>query len=954
MRIPIPWARMGLTHRIIFYVVVVAAVPVALIALIGFRAGSQGIRSQTQAHLKSVVLVKAQEVERWYRPLEATARILVESANVKLNAAALLGPENTRAGAVAAAEADLVAYLDGIARRQIGLQGIAILSPDLKAVVASTTSSQAFNLQDVSASMKQGTAPNLYLERYAPRRQPANAIVTAPVRHNGVVLAYVALSAPPLPLFEAFAPDPGLGSEGKLFLVDSSGYLLTPLQQVATDNLDTARMSKVVGLAGNQGASGIDYTDFLGQEVVGAYQPLELLGWGVVAEIPVAVAFGSIDRMRWAIAGASASFILLTLLVAIFLTRSVTRPLHVLTQGAQAIGSGNLDHRIEVSSADEIGELALSFNQMTEDLRATQTRALEAEKTATLQTFTERKVEQLNQVNDLALMIATETSLENLINEAPGMARQICGAGVAALIVFQEGENLRVEQTGYSGQGAEKLVEKIMLHDDILSFLREHTIGHQNSLKDIREPYSVVLDEFNETLICPLHSESGEVAGAVLVARIPSELMSSAQELQELMRIIGGYVSAALQNLRRERMLQESEQKAVMAVEELRSTQEQLVQSQKMESIGKLAGGLAHDFNNLLTPIIGYAQLGMKALSPGDERLRSNLLEIQKAAERSSDLTRQLLAFSRRQVVQPRVINLNKSVLNMEKMLKRMIGEDIELVTIPESDLGMVKVDPGQIEQILMNLAVNARDAMPQGGRLIIETSNAVLDRSFGSLPAELTPGDYVHLTVSDTGTGISDDVKAHIFEPFFTTKGEGEGTGLGLATCYGIVKQNGGHIAVESEPGKGTTFKIYLSRINEEASPSPATEDIDHLPSGTETVLLVEDESAVRRLAAHVLREQGYTVLEAPNGIEALRIVQEYSGQKIHLLLTDVVMPLMGGKELAEQLRARFPTMKVLFASGYSDEAIVGQEVLSSNTAFTQKPFSPVRLANDVREVLD
>ena len=280
MRIPIPWARMGLTHRIIFYVVVVAAVPVALIAVIGFRAGSQGIRSQTQAHLKSVVLVNAQEVERWYRPLEATARILVESANVKLNAAALLGPENTGAGAVGAAEADLVAYLDGIARRQIGLQGIAILSPDLKAVVASTTSSQAFNLQDVSASMKQGTAPNLYLERYAPRRQPANAIVTAPVRHNGVVLAYVALSAPPLPLFETFALDPGLGSEGKLYLVDSSGYLLTPLQQVATGSLDTARMSKVVGLAGNQGASGIDYTDFLGQEVVGAYQPLELLGWG--------------------------------------------------------------------------------------------------------------------------------------------------------------------------------------------------------------------------------------------------------------------------------------------------------------------------------------------------------------------------------------------------------------------------------------------------------------------------------------------------------------------------------------------------------------------------------------------------------------------------------------------------------------------------------------------------
>jgi PAS domain S-box-containing protein len=383
------------------------------------------------------------------------------------------------------------------------------------------------------------------------------------------------------------------------------------------------------------------------------------------------------------------------------------------------------------------------------------------------------------------------------------------------------------------------------------------------------------------------------------------------------------------------------------------SLEEQLLQSQKMEAIGRLAGGVAHDFNNLLTPITGYAQLAISTLSASDP-LRNDLQEIQKASERAATLTRQLLVFSRRQTLKLQVLNLNNIMLDIGKMIRRLIGEQIELVILPTQDLGSVKVDPGQFEQVIVNLTVNARDTMPGGGKLILETANVRLDHDYVYRHTGMAPGDYIMFAVSDTGTGMTDEVKAHLFEPFFTTKEKEKGTGLGLSTVYGIVKQSNGHILVYSELGQGTTFKIYLPRVEEEMDAIPRRDNQGHMPKGNETVLLVEDESLVRGLALRVLREQGYNVLEASNGIEALNVAQKHVGEKIHLLLTDVVMPQMGGKELSDRVRAFRPGIKVLFTSGYTDQAIVQRGQLNLDFAFLEKPFSPSGLVRKVREVLD
>ncbi|HFE62810.1 MAG TPA: response regulator, partial [Caldithrix sp.] len=380
--------------------------------------------------------------------------------------------------------------------------------------------------------------------------------------------------------------------------------------------------------------------------------------------------------------------------------------------------------------------------------------------------------------------------------------------------------------------------------------------------------------------------------------------------------------------------------------------EDQLRQAQKMEAIGRLAGGVAHDFNNLLTVINGYSELLLRKLEPAAP-FHKEITQISKAGERASHLTDQLLAFSRRQVIQPKVLNLNLVVADSVKMLRRLIGEDIDLATVLDPDLGNVKVDPGQMEQIILNLAVNARDAMPQGGKLTIETSNFEIDDRYLKEHVEIQKGWYVMLAVSDTGIGMSKEIQNHIFEPFFTTKEHGKGTGLGLSTVYGIVKQNNGYVWVYSEPGEGTTFKIYLPVIKEAVSVSNEPDiSLDAL-RGEETVLLVEDERNVRRLAKRILSENGYSVLEAEDGFQALQVSRKHKG-KIHLLLTDVVMPSMSGKELAEKMEILYRGIKVVCFSGYTDNAIMYHRVLEPGTAFIQKPFTPLHLLKKIREVLD
>ncbi|HJQ22928.1 MAG TPA: response regulator [Blastocatellia bacterium] len=380
--------------------------------------------------------------------------------------------------------------------------------------------------------------------------------------------------------------------------------------------------------------------------------------------------------------------------------------------------------------------------------------------------------------------------------------------------------------------------------------------------------------------------------------------------------------------------------------------EEQLRQAQKMEAIGQLAGGVAHDFNNLLTIIMGYAQL-LQAQTDSSSPRGREIEEILDAAQRAASLTSQLLAFSRKQVLAPQILDLNAVVADTEKMLRRLIGEHIELVTDFAADLDPVQADPGQLQQVIMNLAVNARDAMPEGGKLIIRTRNAGLNESDVRDYPGCEPGDYVMLTVTDTGLGMDPATVSHIFEPFFTTKEQGKGTGLGLSTVFGIVKQSGGHVAVDSRPGRGTTFQICLPRAQWDAEPAVESAQAGGWLHGDEMILLVEDEAAVRALSAKLLRTHGYTVLEAADGEAALSLLQSERAS-VGLLITDVIMPRMSGKTLANLLKARQPDMKVLFTSGYTDDAIIHHGVLAPGVVFLQKPFAPDVLIRKVREVLD
>jgi len=388
-------------------------------------------------------------------------------------------------------------------------------------------------------------------------------------------------------------------------------------------------------------------------------------------------------------------------------------------------------------------------------------------------------------------------------------------------------------------------------------------------------------------------------------------------------------------------------------ITERKHLEEQLLWSQKMETVGRLAGGVAHEFNNLLAVVLMNTELAMMSL-PSNSQTRKYLEAIRRNSDLGAKIAGQLLAFSRRQIIKPQVINLSSVLLEMDKMLRSLIGENIELQIQPSEHLGRIRVDRSQIEQVLVNLVVNARDAMPHGGKLTIIATNITIDEDHAREYACVAPGEYVMLTVSDTGVGMTEEIRAHLFEPFYTTKEVGKGTGLGLATCYGIVSQNGRNIRADSKPDKGTTFRIYLPRVYEEVEVPFDGAESESLPQGTETVLLVEDEPSVRNVVALALRELGYTVLEAGNGEEGLEVAEKYGGGKIHLLLTDVVMPKMWGKELSERLRTAHPNIRTIFFSGYPGDVVVDYGVLDPDIDFVPKPFSGTVLARRVREVLD
>ena len=468
----------------------------------------------------------------------------------------------------------------------------------------------------------------------------------------------------------------------------------------------------------------------------------------------------------------------------------------------------------------------------------------------------------------------------------------------------------------------------------------------KEDLSEYKDRFPMLLSTFQagirSIMNVPLFSKGRVIGGLLLRSLKPYAYTDKDVKLAER---IASQIAGAVANaqLYAERIRVEQEREAL---------QEQLRQSQKLEAVGGLAGGIAHDFNNLLTVIKGYSQISLVGLNEKDP-LAENLREISAAVDRASDLTRQLLAFSRKQILEPKVLDPNKVIRGTEKMLRRMIGEDIELLIHLEEDLGRIKADPGQMEQVIFNLAVNARDAMPSGGKLILETDDDYLDEEYAKNHIGVEPGHYVRLCVSDTGCGMEPEVRNRVFEPFFTTKEKGKGTGLGLSTVYGIVKQSGGNIWLYSEVGRGTTFRIYFPRVDEPADHLEEKRYMEAIPRGSETVLVVEDEDMVRRLAVQVLRKQGYKVLEAPNSGEAFLVCEQHQ-DPIHLILTDVVMPRMSGPEFIERMRQIRQDFNTLYMSGYTDQAVVHHGVTRGDMEFIQKPFTYEMLSRKVREVLD
>jgi signal transduction histidine kinase/ActR/RegA family two-component response regulator len=609
------------------------------------------------------------------------------------------------------------------------------------------------------------------------------------------------------------------------------------------------------------------------------------------------------------------------------------RPVHALAESATRLGHGDLAARMPETKLTEMRPTVRAFNSMAASLEQALREARDRE----------ARLESLVEISgDLSRMQELDSLLGRI---ADACGRLVNTDWVGFRLV--DGDELVV--AGTRGNDSQmQLKPRIKIGESLAGIVARN--GRPLMLRDpaghpdILPEHAANMRRMGYRGLLTVPAKIGDRVVGVLSFLTTREQGFSLED----MAIATAFASQAAIALENSRLLAESRR----AYDELAHTQGQLEQAQKMDAIGRLAGGVAHDFNNLLTVILGRTDILLAPLKPEDP-MRRGIELIQRTAGRAADLTRQLLAFSRKQVLEATVLDLNVVTTDMKDMLARLIGEDIALVTTPGPDLGHVKADRGQIEQVVMNLAVNARDAMPQGGHLIIETENVDLDAEYVRRHVGARPGPHVMLAVSDSGVGIPREIQRHIFEPFFTTKEQGKGTGLGLATVYGIVKQSGGYIEVDSEPGRGTTFRIYLPRVDATAPAADRSARPIAAAGGTETILLVEDEEGVRELARDILRASGYTVIEARNGPEALLLCERHQGP-LDLLLTDVVMPRMSGRELAERLAPLRPDLSVLYMSGYTDDAVIRHGVLGAGTPFLQKPFTPSALVSRVRETLD
>ncbi|MHB8121599.1 MAG: ATP-binding protein [Desulfuromonadaceae bacterium] len=720
-----------------------------------------------------------------------------------------------------------------------------------------------------------------------------------------------------------------LGKTGEVVLVDSQKRFLTGTRNLQADGSTTVPLqTKYLGKAAELSVSGSEGTivadDYRAIPVLAAYRHIQLtpeVSWGMVVKRDQQEVFAGLEhqkRVFWTI------FLLgitLTIIIAVVLASRLTKPLRNIVSTARTIQDGDLTARADDASRGEVAVLAQAFNSMLNQLQAWHTE---------LDRRVSQRTEQLVAANDdLQIQIAERQMAEEELLESKNKISQLLQATDQGIYgIDTDGKCTFINRAGlnYLGYQLEECIGTNM-HDLIH---HSHPDGSSYAVED-----------------CPLFSAKKTGVSC----RVDSELFwrkdgtsfaceYSSHPIFENGRIRGAVVTFSDITYRKR------------AEEERAKLEAQLQQAQKMESVGRLAGGVAHDFNNMLGVILGHAELALLRMDSSNP-FHANLMEIRGAAERSAALTSQLLAFARKQTISPQAMNLNETVAGMLKMLQRLIGEDINLTWRPAPELWQVKADPGQIDQILANLCVNARDVIDNTGRVTIETRNSTIDAYYCEHHPDALPGEYVQLSVSDNGSGMEKEVLDNIFEPFYTTKELGKGTGLGLATVFGIVKQNNGFINVYSEPGEGTTFSIYFPRLEERGVQPQAASTVMSIPGGQEAILLVEDEAAILELAAMMLEKLGYAVLKAHSPADALVVAREHVGE-IDLLMTDVIMPGMNGRDLAKQLLSSYPGMKCLFMSGYTADVIAHHGVLDEDVHFIQKPFSLTAMAAKVREVLD
>jgi two-component system, cell cycle sensor histidine kinase and response regulator CckA len=879
------WWRSSVQFRLVSFFLLLSWSSVVTVGTLAYVRARQELSASTLTRLEASAALKGDELRRWIIGQRRDLLVLATWPDLKRTAAVALDDPSAAStpAPVSPACASTRTLFAGVLKEKPDLREIFILTTVGGRIVCSSDAAHIGESRALDAYSVKGREQT-FVQTVYPSPVTGHPLVSLATplgeagtdRELGVLAAHLNLDE----MDRIMRAPHGLGQGSEIYLVDRYNVFISAARfgrpryprGIHSRGIDAA-------VSGETGKG--QYANYDGTAVLGAWRWIDELGVAIVAEMPEAAALAPSRRLAWTILTAgfiSAGALAIGVLV---LARRITSPLLAINRAARGVAAGDLTQHAPVATDDEVGMLAQSFNEMTDQLRG-----LYGELADSAARFTK--------VFDASPMAIAITTFEEgrYVDVNPrwlqliGRTRdEVIGRTAKEIGVWADPED----------------------RDTVIANLREHAI-----LYDI------------ETR---LRTKSGEVREcATSLARIV---------LADTPCLVSMF-SDVTDRKRTERALQAS--------------QDQLRQAQKLEAIGRLAGGIAHDFNNLLTIIIGYSDMMVNRAPPGDGG-RGELEEIRKAGQQAAALTQQLLAFSRKQVLAPRILDLNAVIANLDRMLQRLVGEHIQLVTRLGTSLGPVLVDQAQIEQVIVNLAVNARDAMPTGGTLTIETENVELGRQ--GRPAGAEPaGSFVTLRVRDTGTGMDAETRQRVFEPFFTTKPQGKGTGLGLATIYGIVQQSHGHIEIESAVGRGSVFTVFLPRAAGAAEPRPVTVPV-RTTHGSETILVAEDEDVVRHLIRDVLRTHGYQVLEAADGREALTIASSHPGP-IDLVMSDVVMPGISGLEVIDRMSQLRPRARAILISGYADDAIAAYGVMDPSITLINKPFQLHELTQRVREVLD